>query len=330
MKTSRFSDAQIIAILKQAESGSPVPELCREHGISSATFYKWRSKFGGMDASLMARLKELEEENRRLKKMYAEERLKAEIISEAMGKKVVTPSARREMATKAVAHYAISIRLACQVFKVSEGCYRYQPVLADENQEIADWLLRLTANQRNWGFGLCFLYLRNVKGFGWNHKRVYRIYRALELNLRIKPKKRLVRAKPEPLAVPDQPNHCWSMDFMHDQLSDGRSVRLFNVIDDFNREALCIEVDFSLPASRVKRVLEQVIEWRGKPAAIRCDNGPEYISEELKQWAQQKRIALRYIQPGNPQQNAYIERFNRTVRYDWLGHYLFESLNELQ
>lgn len=87
MKTSRFSDAQIIAILKQAESGSPVPELCREHGISSATFYKWHSKFGGMDASLMARLKELEEENRRLKKMYAEERLKADIIAEAMAKK---------------------------------------------------------------------------------------------------------------------------------------------------------------------------------------------------------------------------------------------------
>ncbi len=87
MKTSRFSDAQIITVLKQAESGSPAPELCREHGISSATFYKWRSKFGGMDASLMARLKELEEENRRLKKMYAEERLKAEIIAEAMAKK---------------------------------------------------------------------------------------------------------------------------------------------------------------------------------------------------------------------------------------------------
>ena len=142
------------------------------------------------------------------------------------------------MATKAVTHYAISIRLACRIFKVSESCYRYQPVLVDENQEIADWLLRITASQRNWGFGLCFLYLRNVQGFGWNHKRVYRIYRALELNLRIKPRKRLVRAKPEPLAVPDQPNQCWSMDFMHDQLSDGRSVRLFNVIDDFNREAV--------------------------------------------------------------------------------------------
>ena len=87
MKTSRFSDSQIIAILKQAEVGSPVPELCREHGISSATFYKWRAKFGGMDASLMARLRELEDENRRLKKMYAEERPKAEIIQEAMAKK---------------------------------------------------------------------------------------------------------------------------------------------------------------------------------------------------------------------------------------------------
>ena len=204
------------------------------------------------------------------------------------------------MATQAVVHCAISIRLACRVFRVSEGCYRYQPVLAEENQLIADWLLRITASQRNWGFGLCFLYLRTVKGFGWNHKRVYRIYRKLELNLRIKPRKRLVREKPAALAVPEKPNTCWSMDFMHDQLSDGRSVRLFNVIDDFNREALCIEVDFSLPASRVKRALEQVIAWRGKPAAIRCDNGPEYIREELKRWAKQHDITLNYIHSRMP------------------------------
>ena len=234
------------------------------------------------------------------------------------------------MAQQAVSSGRVSIKLACLSFGISTTCYRYQPLLSSENAEIADHLIRLTHNQRNWGFGLCFLYLRNVKGYRWNHKRVYRIYRELELNLRIKPRKRLVRAKPEALAVPAQPNLCWSMDFMHDQLSDGRSVRLFNVIDDFNREALCIEVDFSLPASRVKRALEQVIAWRGKPAMIRCDNGPEYISEELKRWAEKQEIRLGYIQPGNPQQNAYIERFNRTVRYDWLGHYLFESLEELQ
>lgn len=243
---------------------------------------------------------------------------------------MVKPSRRKEMAQAAVANRAISIRLACSIFVVSETCYRYQAKLSGENALIADWLVRLTHNQRNWGFGLCYLYLRNVKGYKWNHKRVYRIYRELELNLRIKPKKRLVRQKPEPLAVPTSINHCWSMDFMHDQLIDGRSYRLFNVIDDFNREGLAIEVDFSLPASRVIRALDQIIEWRGKPKQIRCDNGPEYISNLLATWAMSRGIELSYIQPGNPQQNAYVERYNRTVRYDWLNHYLFGSIDEVQ
>lgn len=182
------------------------------------------------------------------------------------------------MAKEAVEQGKASIRQACLIFGVSETCYRYQPLLSDENAEIADWLIRLTHNQRNWGFGLCFLFLRNVKGFQWNHKRVYRIYRELELNLRIKPKKRLIRKKPVPLAVPESINQSWSMDFMHDQMADGRTYRLFNVIDDFNREGLTVEVDFSLPAERVRRSLNQLIEWRGKPKQIRCDNGPEYIS----------------------------------------------------
>jgi len=234
------------------------------------------------------------------------------------------------MARNLVAQRGLSIRLACDTFGISETCYRYQPKLSEENEKIADWLVRLTHNQRNWGFGLCFLYLRNVKGYAWNHKRVYRIYRELELNLRIKPKKRLVREKPEPLAVPAAINQVWSMDFMHDSLDDGRSYRLFNVIDDFNREGLGIEVDFSLPAERVIRALEQVIEWRGKPEALRCDNGPEYISSTLAAWAERQDIRVDHIQPGKPQQNAYIERYNRTVRYDWLGQYLFESIDEVR
>ena len=152
----------------------------------------------------------------------------------------------------------------------------------------------------------------------------------LTLNLRIKPKKRLVREKPEPLAVPEMINDSWSMDFMHDQLNDGRSYRLLNVIDDFNREGLGIEVDFSLPAERVIRSLDQIIEWRGKPRSIRCDNGPEYISGKLSAWAEKREIKLAFIQPGKPQQNAYIERYNRTVRYDWLAQYLFHSTEEVQ
>ena len=149
------------------------------------------------------------------------------------------------MAQWAVASKRVSIRQACADFSVSQTCYRYQPKLSDENERIADWLVHLTYNQKNWGFGLCFLHLRN------------------------QPKKRIVREKPQPLVVPDAINQVWSMDFMHDQLSDGRSFRLFNVLDDFNREGLGIEVDLSLPATRVIRALEQIIEWRGPPSVIR-------------------------------------------------------------
>ncbi|MCG1046299.1 MULTISPECIES: IS3 family transposase [Mycetohabitans] len=330
MKKSRFTDSQIMEALKRVEAGLAVPDLCRELGISTATFYKWRSKYGGMDVSLMARMKELEAENARLRKMYVEEKIKAEIVSQALAKKGLRPSRRREMAMHAVSSRGISIRLACEAFGVSQSCYRYAGLRNAENEEIANWLLRLIDNHRNWGFGLCFLYLRNVKGFGWNHKRVYRIYRELELNLRVKPRKRLVRQVPEPLSVPTAVNQLWSMDFMHDQLADGRSIRLFNVIDDFNREALGIEIDFSLPSQRVIRALQQIISWRGRPKAIRCDNGPEYLSATITEWARQYGIRLDYIQPGKPQQNAYVERFNRTVRYEWLSQYHWEDLEHVQ
>lgn len=243
---------------------------------------------------------------------------------------MVRPSQRREMARQAVTDKRTSIRHACETFDISETCYRYERVRRDEDARIADWLVRLTTAYRDWGFGLCYLHLRHVKGFGWNHKRIYRIYRELELNLRIKPRKRLVRGVPQPLAVPDAINVCWSMDFMHDQLADGRSFRVFNVIDDYNRQALGFEADLSLPSARVIRALEQLIQWRGKPASIRCDNGPEYISGALQSWAERRGIRLTFIQPGKPQQNAYVERYNRTARYGWLAQHLFESIEQVQ
>lgn len=234
------------------------------------------------------------------------------------------------MAGKAVAQKGVSVALACRTFGVSETCYRYCHKLGDENEQIADLLIGLTQVHRTWGFGLCFLYLRNVKGYPWNHKRVYRIYRDLELNLRIKPRKRLKRETPEKLAVPEAPNVTWSMDFMADRLEDIRAFRLLNVLDDFNREGLGIEVDFSLPSERVIRSLDRIIEWRGRPLAIRVDNGPEYVSGALLQWAETNGIAIRHIQPGKPQQNAYIERYNRTVRHEWLDQYNFTTISEVQ
>jgi putative transposase len=148
--------------------------------------------------------------------------------------------------------------------------------------------------------------------------------------MRIKPKKRLKLEKPDGLAVPNQPNTVWSMNFMADRFEDMRGFRLLNVVDDFNRQGLGIEVDFSLLATRVTRTLDCIFEWRGTLLAIRVDNGPEYISDCLHQWAETRGIAIQHIQPGKPQQNAYIERYNKTVRHEWLDQYMFATIEEVQ
>lgn len=237
---------------------------------------------------------------------------------------------RKRMAQTAVANHNVSIKLVCSAFNISETCYRYEAKLSSENAEIAHWLVDLTEKETDWGFGLCFDYLRNVKHFGWNHKRVYRIYCELALNLRIKPRRRLKRNRPEPLKEPIRKDQVWSIDFMHDQLVDDRKYRLFNVIDDFKREGLAIEASFSFPSLRVIKTLENLFEWRSKPSVIRCDNGPEFTSHQFISWAKEQKIRIEYIQPGKPQQNAYIERHNRTIRFSWVSKHLFDSLEQVQ
>ena len=209
---------------------------------------------------------------------------------------------------------------------ISRSVYRYQRKQADDG-EIAKQLRQLAERKPRWGFGKMFQRLRN-QGYRWNHKRVRRVYRQQRLNLRVKPKKRLPSRHPTPLAQPDTANESWSVDFMSDSLQSGRTFRTFNVIDDFNREALAIEIDTSLPSGRVVRVLETIAAWRGYPQRLRVDNGPELISQRLASWAEKSDVLLDFIEPGKPAQNAYIERFNRTYREDVLDFYLFSSLAE--
>jgi len=212
--------------------------------------------------------------------------------------------------------------------QVSRCAYRHHPKkITDE--PIAQKLRQLADRQPRWGCGKMTDYLRN-QGHTWNHKRIRRVYRAMALHLKRKPKKRLPARAAQTLVVPAQANQTWSLDFMSDSLSNGRAFRTLNVIDDYNREALWIEVDTSLPAERVVRVLEQLLDWRGKPTHIRMDNGPELISQRLESWAKDKHIDLLHIQPGKPAQNAYIERFNRTYREDVLDAYLFDDLEEVR
>lgn len=175
------------------------------------------------------------------------------------------------------------------------------------------------------GLPKTFAYLRKA-GNKWNEKRVHRVYKMLKLNLRRKGKRRLPARIKQPIEKVLQSNQSWSIDFMQDRLINGRKFRTFNVIDDFNREVLAIEIDTSLPSRRIIRVLKQIIEMRGKPQRIRMDNGPEFIAAVFEMFCKEEKIELLYIQPGKPMQNALIERFNGSYRRDILDAYLFEDL----
>jgi putative transposase len=227
-----------------------------------------------------------------------------------------------------IQEHGISERRACRVVGLSRTVKRYSPKRVADS-EIAVQLRQLADEHPRWGFKKLYHALRNA-GYGWNHKRVHRVYRAMKLHLRIKRGKRLPTRTPLPLAQTEKPNECWSMDFMSDALLNGRRFRTFNVIDDYNREALAIEADTSLPALRVTRVLDRIATERGYPQRIRVDNGPEFTSRVVEQWAQTHNVQLDFIKPGCPAQNAYIERFNRTYREEILDFYLFVSLAEVR
>lgn len=159
---------------------------------------------------------------------------------------------------------------------------------------------------------------------------MYRVYTALGLNIRRRAKKRLPARVKQRLFQPEAPNQVWSLDYLYDSLWDGRTFRLLNVIDDYNREVLRIEADTCLPALRVIRVLEQLQKSRGLPSMIRVDNGPEFISHKLGGWCKERKITLAYIQPGKPTQNAYIERLNGSIRRELLNAYVFRTLDEVR
>lgn len=222
----------------------------------------------------------------------------------------------------------MSERSACGTIELSRTVYRYEP-LPSRDMEIQETLGQLAGKHPEMGFGKFFGMIRR-QGKMWNHKRVYRVYCEMKLNKRRKHKRRLPTRNPAPLSVPQSANECWSADFMSDALWDGRRFRTFNVVDDYNREALGIEIDVSLSSQRVVRVLDQIAEWRGLPRSLRLDNGPEFVAVAVADWAEQNGVKLEFIKPGKPMQNGFIERFNRTYREAVLDMYIFESLKDVR
>ena len=194
--------------------------------------------------------------------------------------------------------------------------------------ELIGALGRLVEERPARGFWKCCQLLR--RRHHWNHKRIYRVYTAMRLNLRRSARKRLPKRERVALYVPRQPDTVWSADFMSDALACGRRFRVFNVSDDFNREALYIEIDTSISSSRLIRIFEHLKAERGLPEVLRVDNGPEFLGEAFVQWAKANGMAIQYIQPGKPNQNAYIERFNRTFREEVLDAHLFGRLHHVR
>ncbi len=198
-----------------------------------------------------------------------------------------------------------------------------------KDKDVVEFLQSEVEKHTRWGFWKCFDRARFL-GHLWNHKRVYRVYLALGLNLRRKIKKRVLTRERQPVEVIMEMNNTWSIDFMSDTLYEGRKFRTFNVMDEAFREVLGIEIDTSLPAVRIVRALEQIAAWRGYPKEIRCDNGPEMLAHVFVEWCEEHNIKLRYIEPGEPNQNPFIERFNRTYRGEVLDAYLFDDLDQVR
>lgn len=219
-------------------------------------------------------------------------------------------------------------RQACKQVQLPRSTCLYikQP---KQDNEIIDALNSLISKHPSIGFWMSFYRLR-LLGYEWNHKRVYRVYTALKLNIRRRAKKRLPARVKQELFQPSQANQVWSIDFMHDSLWDGRSYRLLNIIDDYNRQVLAIEADTSLPVLRLLRVLQRLKEVHGLPQMIRVDNGPEFISHKLDHWCKENKVQLTFIQPGRPTQNAYIERMNGSLRRELLNAYIFKTIDEVR
>lgn len=238
---------------------------------------------------------------------------------------MVTLPARREVVSFFRESWSISERRSCVLATAQRSSVRYRSRRV-EDPRILSRLLELAALYPRYGYPMLTKKLRR-EGLRVNIKRIRRLYLREGLKIRAKPRKKLIAAAPREKAVaPDSPNRRWSMDFMRDALLTGKAFRTFNVLDDGSREALRIEVDFSMTAERVVRVLDEIAEERGYPKEIMVDNGPEFISKVLDAWAARHGVQLRFIRPGKPVENCFVESFNGTFRKDCLDAHWFADL----
>ncbi|NWJ38696.1 IS3 family transposase [Xanthomonas campestris] len=319
----RVTDEPVIGFLREAESGVAIKDLCRRHGFSEASYYLWRSKFGGMSVPDAKRLKDLESENARLKKLLAEQLFENDLIKDALRKKLVSAPARRTLVREWIGRGA-SERRALAVIGMSASALRYCP-REDRNGELRERICALAHRHRRYGVGMIYLTLRQ-EGRIVNYKRVERLYREQQLQVHRRKRKKVPIGERQPLLRPSQANQVWSMDFVFDRTAEGRVIKCLVIVDDATHEAVAIEVERAISGHGVTRVLDRLAHSRGLPKVIRTDNGKQFCGKAMVAWAHARNVHLLLIQPGKPNQHAYVESFNGRLRDDCLNEHWFQTL----
>lgn len=238
----------------------------------------------------------------------------------------MSPQARREAVGVLMAERQMGITRACGLVGISRSLYGYRS-RRDAPQGLRERIHEIALEKRRYGYRRIHVLLKR-EGWAINHKRTHRLYCEAGLQVRRRRRKRIVMGERTPLERARGPNQSWSMDFVADSLANGRRVRCLAVVDDFTRECVATVVDTSITGLRVARELDRIIGARGTPTSISVDNGPEFAGRVLDEWAYRKGVRLRFIRPGKPVENAYIESFNGRLRDECLNEHWFESLNE--
>ncbi|MGH7186521.1 MAG: IS3 family transposase, partial [Pseudomonadota bacterium] len=324
MKRSRFTEEKIIEVLRLHAAGAKASELCREHGISEATLYNWKARYGGLTVSEARRLKQLEEENRKLKKLLAEAMLDNAALKDIANGKLLRPAARRRAVRHAMAAHGLGQRRACRLVGMDRSSFQYR-ARRPEDGALRERLRALASERRRFGYRRLGWMLER-QGVKVNLKKVYRLYREEGLAVRRRRGRRRAVGLRAPLALPQGPNRRWSLDFVADQLGTGRRFRILTVIDDFTKESLACVPDTSINGMRLVAELDRIVAARGKPACIVSDNGTEMTGRAVLRWSAGSGTDWHYIAPGKPQQNAFIEAFNSRLRDECLNEHWFESL----
>ncbi|WP_430448865.1 IS3 family transposase [Rhodophyticola sp.] len=327
MPKKRFSDEQIAFALRQAEAGTTVGEICRKMGIAEATFYRWKKVYAGMGVSEIRRLKQLEDENGKLKRLVADLTLDKTMLQDALPKKVVKPVRRREVVRHYQDVFEVSERRACNAMGFGRASHRYQS-RRDPAVELRMRLKELAESRVRYGYRRLHILLQR-EGWQVNHKRLYRLYCEEGLSIRTRsPKRRRACRYRSGRSNADGMNDVWAMDFMSDRLFDEKPFRILTIVDCFTREALATSARTNFRAYQVIDELDRLARIRGKPRSIRSDNGPEFAGRLLDQWAYLNKVELDFSRPGQPTDNAYIEAFNSRLRQECLNASWFLSMDD--